>query len=116
MEYFTGLVAVGVVALFIVRAGSRSPRWAGASRLELINDGLNSIVVMTVAWLLTPWASIGPLWWLVLVGGLAVGVAAAVLRWTRVPWLRPDRPRWRGVGGTVISVSVAAGVALLAFG
>lgn len=39
MEYFTGLVAVGVVALFIVRAGSRSPRWAGASRLELITMG-----------------------------------------------------------------------------
>lgn len=120
---YTGGFAASAVAVPAAPEGqagrSRMPAIAAKSRLGLLTAALDAVVLLVLVHLLAPWTlSPTALWlavlWFVPVILLAVGIGATVLRWDRLPTLRPGRSERRAWVAALVHVVVVVGVLLLA--
>jgi hypothetical protein len=107
------VLAVVTTASFVLSAWSEKEARRARSRVDLLTAALNSAVVLVLLHQLLPWSSVPVALWLVPVLLVAGGVAGAVLRWPGLPWLRPDRARWRVVSSAAVEVVVAIAVVVV---
>jgi hypothetical protein len=107
-----GSIALLSTGTFLLSAWAGPKVFRTRSRVDQLTAALNSFVALVLLHQLMPWSLIPPALWLLPVLFVAGGVVGAVLQWPDLPWLRPDRVRWRIAVGVVSEVVVA--VALVA--
>ncbi|WP_411700547.1 hypothetical protein [Conyzicola sp.] len=116
MELLPGFLALAFALVFLAAGATRWKGFAATSRLALVTAALDAVAMLALAHALMPWGSV-PTWlWLLPVAVAAAGVAAAVLRWQRLPVLRTDKPRARTIVFAVLHVVVIVAFVALFLG
>lgn len=101
------------VGLFTVSTIRASGALAAKSRLGVVIGFVDAVLAMIAAHVLLPWATIPGAVWFVLIGLLAVGVAGAVVRWSRLPVFGPKRRERTQSISAALQVAAAVGIAAL---
>ncbi|MGB3376285.1 MAG: hypothetical protein WBA87_14225 [Microbacterium sp.] len=116
MEYITGILALAFTAVFAISALTRGKLFAPTSRLELILRALDAATLLLFAHIMMPWAVLSPWLWLIPVALFAAGVAGINLKWSTLPFLRPDRSHRRTATWAIFHVIVIASLIVLVLG
>lgn len=111
-------LVVGALTLFYaggfaVQTWVRSGALSAKTRIGMITAFVDTVLALVLAHFLIPWSNVPTALWLLPVALTAVGVAGAVLRWTTLPVVDPDRSARRQITWGAVHVAVVAIVLVL---